>query len=79
VGGVLLAWNVTELVAWLEHIFHVQFISSNVYIVDFLPSELQWYDVWRISIASLVLSLIATLYPAWRAARTEPVEALRYE
>jgi lipoprotein-releasing system permease protein len=77
--GVLLASNVTEVVNWIEHAFHVQFISSNIYFVNYLPSDIEWPDVWKISLASLILSLIATLYPAWQASRTEPVEALRYE
>lgn len=77
--GVLLAWNATAIVDWIQAIFHVQFLSSNVYFVNFLPSELQWTDVIRISFAALFLSLLATLYPAWRASRTLPVEALRYE
>lgn len=79
VGGITLAAHVTELVNWIENIFHVQFISSSVYIIDYLPSELQVGDVVRIALCALSLSLLATLYPAWRAARTEPVEALRYE
>lgn len=77
--GVLLAHNVTDVVNWIEHAFHVQFISSNIYFVNYLPSEIEWPDVWKISVASLILSLMATLYPAWLASRTEPVEALRYE
>jgi len=79
IGGVLLALNVTDIVRWIEYIFHVQFLSSNVYFVNYLPSQLEWKDVWEISFAALFLSLLATLYPAWRASRTEPVEALRYE
>lgn len=79
IGGIALALNVTTVVNAIEHLFHVQFISSSVYIVDYLPSQLQWDDVWHISLAALLLSLVATLYPAWRASRTEPVEALRYE
>jgi lipoprotein-releasing system permease protein len=79
VGGIALALNVTQLVNGIEHIFHVQFLSSSVYFVNYLPSELQWQDVTKISLAALILSLIATIYPAWRASRTEPVEALRYE
>lgn len=78
-GGVALAYNVTEVVNFIEYLFHVQFLSSNVYFVNYLPSQLEWSDVWRISVAALVLCLLATIYPAWRAARTEPVEALRYE
>lgn len=79
IGGVALALHVTELVNMIEHIFHVQFLSARVYFVNYLPSQLQWKDVWQISTAALVLSLLATLYPAWRASRTEPAEALRYE
>jgi lipoprotein-releasing system permease protein len=79
IGGVALAWHVTVVVNWIQHLFHVQFLSSSVYFLDYLPSALEWGDVWRISLSALALSLLATLYPAWRAARTEPVEALRYE
>jgi lipoprotein-releasing system permease protein len=78
-GGVALAWNVTDLVNWIQHVFHVQFLSSRIYFVDYLPSQLLASDVWRISSCALVLSLVATIYPAWQASRTEPVEALRYE
>ena len=79
VGGIALAQNVTVLVNWIERIFHVQFLSSSVYFVNYLPSELQSADIIRISLASLIFSLLATIYPAWRASRTQPVEALRYE
>ncbi|EKD73480.1 MAG: hypothetical protein ACD_45C00303G0002 [uncultured bacterium] len=79
VGGITLALNVTDLVDWIQRVFNVQFLSSSVYFVNYLPSELQASDIIRISLAALFLSLLATLYPAWRASRTEPVEALRYE
>ena len=78
-AGVLLAANVTELVNWIQHVFHVQFISSNVYFVNYLPSQIEWSDILKICIASLFLSLIATIYPAWRASKMDPVESLRYE
>lgn len=78
-AGVLLAYNVTSLVNWIEAVFHVQFLSSNVYFVNYLPSVIEWADVLKISVVSLLLSLLATLYPAWRAAKLDPVEALRYE
>jgi len=79
IGGVTLALNVTRLVEWIEQTFHVQLLSSNVYYVNYLPSQLVWSDVWHICVAALIMSLLATLYPAWRAARTQPAEALRYE
>ncbi len=78
-GGVALALHVTAIVNWIEHIFHVQFLSASIYFVDYLPSQIQSSDVWQIGLSALSLSLIATIYPAWRASRTEPVEALRYE
>lgn len=79
IGGIALASNVTKLVNWVERVFHVQFLSSSVYFVNYLPSELQWQDIVKICLAALIFSLLATLYPAWRASRTEPCEALRYE
>lgn len=78
-GGVGLALNVETIVPAIEHLFHVQFLPADVYLISNLPSDLQPSDVMHITIASLILSLLATLYPAERAARTVPAEALRYE
>lgn len=78
-SGVLLATHVTELVNWLQQILGVQFLASNVYYVNYLPSHLSWLDVLRVCIIALSMSLLATLYPAWRAAKIQPAEALRYE
>ena len=79
IGGVLLALNVETIVPFIEHVFGVEFLKADVYYISELPSDLQWSDVVKICGVSLVLSLVATLYPAWRAARTQPAEALRYE
>jgi lipoprotein-releasing system permease protein len=79
VGGITLALHVTAIVNWIEQVFHVQFLSASIYFVDYLPSQIQNSDVWQIGLSALGLSLLATIYPAWRASRTEPVEALRYE
>jgi lipoprotein-releasing system permease protein len=79
VGGVLLALNVSAVVAAIERTFGIQFLSKEIYYISDLPSQLQWGDVATITLVSLVLSLLATLYPSWRAARTNPAEALRYE
>ncbi|MGC8551222.1 MAG: ABC transporter permease, partial [Acidobacteriaceae bacterium] len=64
---------------WVQRLFHVQFLSPDVYYISNLPSRLEWRDVGWITALALVLSLLATIYPAWRASRTQPAEALRYE
>ena len=79
VGGVLLALNVERLVPVLEMLMGQQFLSPDVYYISDLPSELKWSDVGRIALLSLSLGLLSTLYPAWRASRVQPAEALRYE
>ena len=78
-GGVALALNVETLVPAIESLFHVHFLAPDVYYISDLPSELHWSDVWVMSGVAMTLSLLATIYPAWRAARTQPAEALRYE
>lgn len=78
-GGVALALNIETLVPAIEALFNVQFLAPDVYYISEVPSELHWDDVGVMTAVALALSLLATLYPAWRAARTHPVEALRYE
>jgi lipoprotein-releasing system permease protein len=77
--GVLLALNVETLVPILQTLTGQQFLSPDVYYISDLPSELKTSDVVRISLLSLALGLLSTLYPAWRASRVQPAEALRYE
>lgn len=77
--GVLLAFNVEGLVQALEQMFHISFLSADIYLISELPSDLHWDDVAMISGASLVLALLSTIYPAWRASKIQPAEALRYE
>jgi lipoprotein-releasing system permease protein len=79
IGGIMLASNVTTLVHWIERVFHVQFLSANIYFVNYLPSHIEWRDVMKISFAALSLSMLATIYPARRASKIDPVESLRYE
>ncbi len=79
IGGILLALNVSSVVNCIQTLFHVQFISSSVYLLDYLPSRLEWNDVWQICSIALSMSLAATIYPAWQASKIQPAEALRYE
>jgi lipoprotein-releasing system permease protein len=79
VGGIALALNVETLVPAIEQAFGVQFMPADVYYISDLPSRLDWSDVWRIGVVAFLLSFVATWYPAWRASKTQPAEALRYE
>ncbi len=72
------ALNVSALVGWLERVSGQHIFSSDVYFVSNLPSELQRGDVLLICSAGFILSFLATVYPAWRAAKVEPAQALRY-
>jgi lipoprotein-releasing system permease protein len=77
--GVLLALNIDVVVPFLERTFSIQFLAKDVYYISELPSDLHWSDVAVIAITSMVLSLVATLYPSYRASRVNPAQALRYE
>ncbi len=77
--GVLTALNVETLVPAIEQFLGIEFFPANIYVISDFPAEMHWRDVWRIMSVSLLMSLIATIYPAWRASRTQPAEALRYE
>ncbi|WP_191488935.1 lipoprotein-releasing ABC transporter permease subunit [Pseudomonas sp. FEN] len=79
VVGILAALNVSAAIAALERLIGHKFLNADVYFIDYLPSQLMAEDVLMVCGAALVLSFLATLYPAWRAARTQPAEALRYE
>lgn len=79
VAGVTLALNLGAVVAWLEQVLNIQFMPADIYYINTFPSELHWDDVVKIASISVVLSVLGTLYPAWRASRTQPAEALRYE
>jgi len=79
VGGIALALNVEPIVAGIEGLFSVHFLDPDIYYISKLPSDLRARDVTWVSAGAFFMSVLATLYPAWRAARTDPAEALRYE
>ena len=78
-GGVTLALNIDVVVPFIERVLGTELMSKEVYYISNLPSELQWGDVITITAVSFALSLVATIYPSWRASRVNPAEALRYE
>ena len=78
-GGVLVASYIDVIIPALEQFFHTQFLPTGVYPITELPSDMQKSDVIKISLLSFIVSIIATLYPALRAAKTRPAEALSYE
>ncbi|MHB8741722.1 MAG: lipoprotein-releasing ABC transporter permease subunit [Sulfuricaulis sp.] len=77
--GVLLAVNIGSIVHGIELLFHTTFVAADVYLISDLPSDLYWSDVAMVSGSSLLLGLLSALYPAWRASKVQPAEALRYE
>lgn len=79
VGGIALALNVETVVPFIEGLLGIKFLAKDVYYITDLPSELQMTDVVITAVVSFVLSLAATIYPSWRAAKINPAEALRYE
>jgi lipoprotein-releasing system permease protein len=79
ISGILLAKNLDVVVPFIEHLFSVQFLSKDVYYISELPSDLRYHEVMLVSGISFLISLAATLYPSYRASKTQPAEALRYE
>lgn len=79
IGGLLLAHNATAIVNHLQTWFHFKVLSSSIYFVDYLPSEIMFGDLWRVCLMALLMSFLATIYPAWRASKTVIAEALHYE
>jgi lipoprotein-releasing system permease protein len=78
-AGMLISLNISTVVPFIEHLFGVHFLSKEFYYISELPSDLQHSDVIMVASFSFLISLLATLYPSWRASKTQPAEALRYE
>jgi lipoprotein-releasing system permease protein len=74
--GVYLALNLTQVITSIESLFSTQFLSGDIYFIDFIPSDLHWPDVYFTVSIALILSFVATLYPAWRATKIEPAQVL---
>ncbi len=78
-GGIMLALNATTIVNGLQSLFDMHILSSSIYFVDYLPSKILWSDLWQVCAMALLMSFVATIYPAWRASKTVIAEALHYE
>jgi lipoprotein-releasing system permease protein len=82
-GGALLGWiisvNFEVILKFIEKLAEIKFLDAAVYSMSDLPSEVQLHDVVKVSLVTLLLTAVATIYPAWRASRTLPADALRHE
>jgi lipoprotein-releasing system permease protein len=78
-GGVLLALNIETIIPAIENLLGVDVMAADVYYISEVPSKLAWEDVLQIAFMAFVLSLLATIYPAWQASKVNPAEVLRYE
>lgn len=77
--GLLVAWKLDVVLAWIEKVSGVTFMSGDVYYIDHVPSTIDPLSVFIVVAVSLILGIVATFYPAWRASNVPPAEALRYE
>ena len=78
-AGVPVALNVFEIVSWLEQLFNTDFLPSDVYYISDITADVKVSEVMTYALAAFSVTILATIYPAWRASRTLPAEALRYE
>lgn len=78
-GGMLIAYNIDVIVPFIEHLLGVHFLPRQIYFISELPSDPEMSDIISIGVTSLVLSLLATLYPSWRASRLQPAQVLRHD
>ncbi|MDB6062823.1 MAG: hypothetical protein JWM78_2926 [Verrucomicrobiaceae bacterium] len=77
--GVILSLAITDIIAGVEHLLHIQFLKSDVYPISYLPSDLRLIDVLQVAGTALLMSTLAAIYPAWRASKVQPAVALRYD
>jgi lipoprotein-releasing system permease protein len=77
--GIVLSHNLESLIAWVERLFNTHFMDASVYYMSELPGYVEWMEVVQVCTVAFLLCAVATIYPAWRASRTAPAEALRHE
>ena len=74
--GAYISLNLTDIILAIEKLLSIKILSADVYFIDFIPSELHLQDIYFTVATALILSLIATIYPAWRATKVEPADVL---
>ncbi len=79
IGGFTVVPHINEIVEFVEKLLSIDIFPSDIYYLDKLPAKINYLDTAMIAGASILISFLATLYPAWRASKLDPVEALRYE
>ena len=79
ISGVATGLNLETLIPWAEQLLGTQFFPDEIYVISKFPAELVWNDVIKVAVVALLMSLLATIYPAWRASKVHPAEALRYD
>ena len=79
ISGVATGLNLETLIPWAEQLLGTQFFPDEIYVISKFPAELVWDDVIKVAVVALLMSLLATIYPAWRASKVHPAEALRYD
>jgi len=77
--GMLVAYNVDVIVPFIERLFGIEFLPQQIYFISNLPSDPRFSDIIAIGLTSLILSLVATLYPSWRASSLQPAQVLRHD
>jgi lipoprotein-releasing system permease protein len=77
--GIAFAMNIESIRQWLEGLTGTELFSDEIYFLSKLPAVIDWHEVIAVIVMALLLSILATIYPAWRASKLDPVEALRYE